>query len=271
MDLNRIKKNIQTRKWESKSMKTNIDYIKKQLKQFGLNTPKYLTTNKKLTQNQIQTQTKRIIREIEKQQDIARQQASIPTMSKAMKNLKKAVNKHNKLVAKQLIWLQKQTNISNERIDYLQGKEIQVNDHRDAGIKYTIELSDSPFKVYNADNLYFDSIDSVNNMIKRIKTKDKQLTHANINKTLKNNNAIVNTLRDVLKGYVDDGNMSENESKLILNEIKKLDGVQQKAFLTTWSNSSPKEKYNISPDEFEEFQYKLRDKWENILKMSRKI
>ena len=33
MNLNRIKKNIQSRKWESKSMKTNIDYIKKQLKQ----------------------------------------------------------------------------------------------------------------------------------------------------------------------------------------------------------------------------------------------
>ena len=30
MDLRRIKKNIQSRKWESKSMKTNIDYIKKQ-------------------------------------------------------------------------------------------------------------------------------------------------------------------------------------------------------------------------------------------------
>ena len=89
MDLNRIKKNIQSRKWESKSMKTNIGYIKKQLKQFGLSAPKYLTTNKKLTQNQIQTQTKRIIREIEKQQDIARRQASIPSMSNAMKNLKK--------------------------------------------------------------------------------------------------------------------------------------------------------------------------------------
>ena len=50
MNLNRIKKNIQSRKWESKSMKTNIDYIKKQLKQFGLSAPKYLTTNKKLRQ-----------------------------------------------------------------------------------------------------------------------------------------------------------------------------------------------------------------------------
>ena len=46
MDLRRIKKNIQSRKWESKSMKTNIDYIKKQLKQFGLSAPKYLNKDK---------------------------------------------------------------------------------------------------------------------------------------------------------------------------------------------------------------------------------
>ena len=32
MDLRRIKKNIQYRKWESKTIKTNIDYIKKQKK-----------------------------------------------------------------------------------------------------------------------------------------------------------------------------------------------------------------------------------------------
>ena len=67
MDLRRIKKNIQSRKWESKSMKTNIDYIKKQLKQFGLSAPKYLNKDKKLTQKQIQTQTKRIIKEIDNQ------------------------------------------------------------------------------------------------------------------------------------------------------------------------------------------------------------
>ena len=46
MDLRRIKKNIQSRKWESKSTKTNIDYIKKQLKQFGLSAPKYLNKDK---------------------------------------------------------------------------------------------------------------------------------------------------------------------------------------------------------------------------------
>ena len=51
--MRRIKKNIQSRKWDSKSMKTNIDYIKKQLKQFGLSAPKYLNKDKKLTQKQI--------------------------------------------------------------------------------------------------------------------------------------------------------------------------------------------------------------------------
>ena len=270
MDLRRIKKNIQSRKWESKSMKTNIDYIKKQLKQFGLSAPKYLTTNKKLTQNQIQNQSKRILKEIERMQDIARKEASKPSMNKAMKNLKKAINNHNNLVAKQMLWLQRQ-NISDKKINYLLGKEIEINDHRDSATKYYIDLTDTPFKVYNADNLYFDSIESVNNMIKRIKTKDKQLTHANINKILKNNNEVVNELRSVLKGYTDNGDMSEHESAALLNEIKQLDGIQQKAFYTTWSNSSPRVKYNISPDETEEFQFRLLNKWEKILRMSKNI
>ena len=78
-------KSGKSRKWESKSMKANIDYIKKQLKQFGLNAPKYLTTNKKLTQKQIQTQTKRIIKEIDNQI----YKPKIKTMEEAMEELRK--------------------------------------------------------------------------------------------------------------------------------------------------------------------------------------
>ena len=69
--------------------------------QFGLNIPKYLNQGK-LTDKQIQANTNKIKREIEKQLDIKRVQANIPTMEKAMKQLEKAVVKHNQLVYKKL-------------------------------------------------------------------------------------------------------------------------------------------------------------------------
>ena len=134
MDFNRLKKNIKNRDWSSKTKQSNINYIKSKLKQFGLSIPKYLNQGS-LTPNQIQAQTKRVVRVIEKQQDVARQQANIPSMEKAMEKLEKIVNKHNQLVVKQMNWLQKQNKISDIRIDYLLGKEIETNDYRDSSKK----------------------------------------------------------------------------------------------------------------------------------------
>ena len=269
-NLNRLKSNLINRDWTSKNTKTNINYIKGKLKQFGLNIPKYLNQGS-LTPNQIQAQTKRIVREIEKHQDVARQQANKPTMEKALKQLEKAVVKHNQLVAKQMNWLQNQNKISDIRRDYLIGKEVQINDYWDINTKHHIRYTDTPFKVFNVNNLYFVNIESVNNMIKRIKNKDKQLTHANLNKTLKNNNAVVTSLRDVLKGYVDEGNIHDNESKELLYEIKQLDGIQQKAFFTIWNASAPKTKYLVSADETEQLNYNITNKWDRILKQARKV
>lgn len=270
MNLNRIKKNILNRDWNSKNTKTNVNYIKGKLNQFGLSIPKYLKQGS-LTPNQIQTQTKRIVKEIEKQQVIVRQQANKPSMKKTMELLEKTVNKHNQLVSKQLLWLQKQNKISDKRIDYLLGKEIQTSDYHDADKKNYMQYTDTPFKVFNVDNLYFDSIDSVNNMIKRIKAKDKLLTHTNINKILKNNYAVVSSLRNVLKGYVDDGNILQDQSKAILHELKQLDGVQQDAFYTIWANSSPKSKYEVPDDEIEELNSNIMNKWGKIFIKAREI
>ena len=270
MDLNKIKKNILKRDWNSKNTKTNINYIKGKLKQFGLSIPKYLNQGS-LTPNQIQAQTKRVVRVIEKQQDVARQQANIPSMEKAMEKLEKTVNKHNQLVAKQMKWLQKQNKISDKRIDYLLGKEIETSAYNDTSKKNYMQFTDTPFKPFNVDNLYFDSIDSVNNMIKRIKGKDKQLTRTNINKLLKNNNAVVSSLRGVLKGYVDDGNILEGESKAILHELKQLDGVQQKAFYRIWCSTQPKTIYEVADDEKEELNSNIMKKWERIIKQARKM
>ena len=88
MDLNRVKSNLINRDWNNKSAKTNINYIKGKLNQFGLSAPKYLSQGK-ITDKQIQAQSKRILKAIEKQQDVARQQASISTMEKVLQKAEK--------------------------------------------------------------------------------------------------------------------------------------------------------------------------------------
>ena len=108
MDLNRLKKNIINRDWSNKTKQSNINYIIGKVKQFGLAVPKYLNKGK-LTDKQIQANTNKIQREIEKQLDIKRVQANIPTMEKAMNQLEKAVVKHNQLVYKKLNYGRKAT------------------------------------------------------------------------------------------------------------------------------------------------------------------
>ena len=79
MNLNRLKSNLINRDWNSKSAKTNISYIKRKLNQFGLSAPKYLSQGK-ITDKQIQAQSKRILKAIEEQQDVVRREANIPSM-----------------------------------------------------------------------------------------------------------------------------------------------------------------------------------------------
>ena len=129
MDLNRLKKNIINRDWSSKSKQTNINYIKGKLKQFGLAVPKYLKQGK-LTDKQIQANTNKIQREIEKHLDIKRVQANMPTMEKAMKQLEKAVKKHNQLVYKKLNYVVKKYNLSENQLNFLIGRDVGIDGYK---------------------------------------------------------------------------------------------------------------------------------------------
>ena len=94
MNLNRLKSNLVNRDWSSKNTKTNISYIKGKLNQFGLSSPKYLD-NGKLSNKQIQAQTKRILNAINREKDILRKEANNRSYDNAMKSLQKTVEKHN--------------------------------------------------------------------------------------------------------------------------------------------------------------------------------
>ena len=86
MNLNRLKTNLVNRDWGSKNTKTNISYIKGKLNQFGLSIPKYLTKGK-LSNKQIQAQSKRIVKAIEKQLGINRKTVNNRSYDNAMKSL----------------------------------------------------------------------------------------------------------------------------------------------------------------------------------------
>ena len=99
MNLNRLKSNLVNRDWSSKNTKTNISYIKGKLRQFGLTTPKYLD-NGKLSNKQIQAQTKRILNAINREKEILRKEANKTSYDNVMKTLQKTDEKHNNLVYK---------------------------------------------------------------------------------------------------------------------------------------------------------------------------
>lgn len=269
-DLNRIKKNIQKRDWSAKSDKQNINYIKRQLKSFGLNIPKYLTKNAKLTTQQIRNQTRRIINEIENQQQYNRIHGENITMNQALKRLEKTINKHNQRVFKQLQWVETEYRLSENRINYLLGKEVEVKSYRrDKDTRSNIEFIDSPFATYSLDNMYFSDTNAVNEMIKTINNKTNKLTKDEIRKFLKRDKFAISELSKALKNYSDSGYMDINESKQFLHAIKQLGGIQQKAFYSMWSATTPKIKYETNKEDEEELQANLLYKWKEILRMSK--
>ena len=172
MDLNRLKKNIVNRDWSSKTKQSNINYIKGKLKQFGLNIPKYLKQGK-LTDKQIQANTNKIQREIEKQLDIKRVQANIPTMEKAMKQIEKAVKKHNQLVYKKLNYVSNKYNFTENQLNFLIGRDVSIDGYK-INNKFVVRRQNSQFEIIDLENFYANSIDSINSRVKQINNLNKR-------------------------------------------------------------------------------------------------
>ena len=143
MNLNRLKSNLVNRDWSSKNTKTNISYIKGKLRQFGLTTPKYLD-NGKLSNKQIQAQTKRILNAINREKDILRKEANKTSYDNVMKSLQKTVEKHNNLVYKKLGYLVNKYNMSENQLNYMIGRDVNVKGYK-YDDKYTFARTNSQF------------------------------------------------------------------------------------------------------------------------------
>ena len=263
MDLNRLKKNIINRDWTSKTKQSNIKYIKGKLKQFGLAIPKYLNQGK-LTDKQIQTNTNRIQREIERIQDVNRKQANIPTMDKAMKQLEKAVKKHNQLVYKKLNYVVNKYNLSENQLNFLIGRDVNIDSYK-INNKFVIRRQNTQFGIIDLENFYADSIESIKSRIKQINKFNNRLTNQIIDREITIDKQSFSSINRVLDSYVNDGHMESHVKGQIMEQLKSMNGMQQKAFFNILSASQPKSKYTIGDDEQDEFQLNLYNKWNMLL------
>ena len=266
MNLNRVKSNLINRDWNNKSAKTNISYIKGKLKQFGLSTPKYLNSGK-ITNKQIQAQSKRILKAIEEQQDVVRREASIPTMEKAMKRLEKVVKQHNQLVYKKLNYVTKKHNLSENQLNFLIGRDVSIDGYKIKD-KVVIKRQNTQFDIINLENFYVSNVESINTRIKQINNLNKRLTNQAIDKELANDIQSLSAIENLLDAYVNDGIMEPHVKNQIMEQLKSLNGMQQKAFYNILMASAPKSKYIVSDDEFDQVQLNLYNKWSTMLQQA---
>lgn len=266
MDLNRIKSNLINRDWNNKSAKANISYIKGKLNQFGLSAPKYLSQGK-ISYKQIQTQSKRILKAIEEQQDIARREANTPTMEKAMKRLEKVVNKHNQLVYKKLNYVTKKHNLTENQLNFLIGRDVSIDGYKIKD-KVVIKRQNTQFDIISLENFYASNIESINTRIKQINNLNKRLTNQAIDREIANDIVSLSAIENLLDAYVNDGIMESHVKNQIMEQLKSLNGMQQKAFYNILMASAPKSKYIVNDDEFEELQLNLYNKWATMLQQA---
>ena len=266
MNLNRIKSNLINRDWNNKSAKTNISYIKGKLNQFGLSAPKYLNSGK-ITDKQIQTQSKRILKAIEEQQDVVRREASIPSMEKAMKRLEKVVKQHNQLVYKKLNYVTKKHNLSENQLNFLIGRDVSIDGYKIKD-KVVIKRQNTQFDIINLENFYASNVESINTRIKQINNLNKRLTNQAIDRELANDVQSLSAIENLLDAYVNDGIMEPHVKNQIMEQLKSLNGMQQKAFYNILMASAPKSKYIVNDDEFDEVQLNLYNKWSTMLQQA---
>ena len=263
MNLNRLKSNLVNRDWSSKNTKTNISYIKGKLRQFGLTTPKYLD-NGKLTNKQIQAQTKRIVNAINREKDILRKEANKTTYENYIKKLEKTVEKHNNLVYKKLGYLVNKYNMSENQLNYMIGMDVNVNGYKHDN-KYTFSRTNSQFQIIDLENFYANDIEAIRNRIRQINKLNERLTNRNIDKEVKRSLEAKTQIEEILREYVQEGFMSSAEAENIITRFNNLNGIQQEIFYKMVVSSYTKEKYIIGDDEMESFQLNLKNKWNTLL------
>lgn len=237
---NRQISSITNRKWEKYSNETNVKYIKKKLKDYNINIPKYLQQGK-LTGKQIQSNVNKIVKKANKlrNEEVKKQNK----FNDGMNKLKRTVGVFNKEARNKLAMFNYSSIINQRNYDtsskYLQGESIQLTSHL-----ITNADQNAPLKEMGKNNIICKDINTINEQIKRIEEKINNINNIDFTKGNKEFEKMFVDFLNIYneKDYLDDYTMNN-----LIRKFKNMDYAQQSFTLDTVVGFA-KERYRIDDD-----------------------
>lgn len=226
MNLNRLRNSLLNRDWESKTKKTNINYLKNKLKDFGMGIPKYLK-NGQLSDSNIKTITNRLIKAIDNKREILRKTPELPSKEKALKSLQKTIEKHNQTVLKKIPMIQEKYNITEKQLNYLMGYTTNFDyGAYNNNYAYSYYRDNTQFRLYTND-MNFNNVSTIVEYEKMIKEQTKRLSNENIKKELGSGTKAKKSINDKLKEWEKDSIMTKENRRQLSQSINSLSPIQK--------------------------------------------
>lgn len=273
MNLNRLRNSLINRDWESKTKKTNINYLKNKLKDFDMSIPKYLK-NGQLSDANIKALTNRLIKIIDNKREILRTAPELPSKEKALKSLQKTIEKHNKTVLKKIPMIQEKYNITDKQLNYLMGFTVNFDYgayNNSYGFSYYRD--NTQFKYYTED-MNFNKVSTIVEYEKMIKEQTKRLSNENIRKELGTGTRAKQSINSKLKEWEKDGIISNENRHSLSQAINSLSPIQKeilyKMMLST-GMYAVKYKRKGNDDDDDELEYNITKKTGILISKAREF
>ena len=226
MNLNRLRNSLLNRDWESKSKKTNINYLQNKLKDFDLGIPKYLKKGQ-LSDSNIKAITNRLIKVIDNKRELLRKSPDLPSKEKALKSLQKTIDKHNKTVLKKIPMIQEKYNITEKQLNYLMGYTTNFDyGAYNNNYAYSYYRDNTQFRLYT-DDMNFNKVSTIVEYEKMIKEQTKRLSNENIKKELGSGTKAKQLVNNKLKEWERDSIMTKENRRQLSQSINSLSPIQK--------------------------------------------
>lgn len=273
MNLNRLRNNLLNREWESKSKKTNINYLKGKLKEFGISIPKYLKNNQ-LSDSNIKALTNRLINVIDKKRELQRTTPVLPSKEKALKSLQKTIEKHNKTVLKKIPMIQEKYNITEKQLNYLMGYTTNF-DYGSYNNTYAFSYhrDNTQFRLYT-DDMNFNKVSTILEYEKMIKEQTKRLSNENIRKELGTGTKAKQSVNNKLKEWEKDNLLSKENKRQLSNSINSLSPIQKEVLykmMVSTGMYAVKYKRKGDDEDDDELEYNITRKMSILISKAREF
>ena len=273
MNLNRLRNSLLNRDWESKTKKTNINYLKNKLKDFGMNVPKYLK-NGQLSDSNIKALTNKLINVIDKKREILRTTPDLPTKEKALKSLQKTIEKHNKTVLKKIPMIQEKYNITEKQLNYLMGYVTNFDyGAYNNNYAYSYYRDNTQFRLYT-DDMNFNKVSTIVEYEKMIKEQTKRLSNENIKKELGTGTKAKQSVNNKLKEWEKDNIISKENRQQLSQSINSLSPIQKEILYKMMISTgmyAVKYKRKGDDEEDDDLQYNITRKMAILISKAREF